>query len=165
MTRLKSCLIILMLTALAAAPFSKARAAEDEDLTVITSDRLTFDAEAQYALFEENVKVTDPSMDLTSDRLRVEFTEDNKVKSIIANGRVVMQQADKTAHADQASYDVVTGKIVLNGRPRVTRGADVLAGDVITFWRDDNRMICEPNARLVIYPKEGGTRSQLLGGD
>lgn len=138
---------------------------DDSDLTVITSEKLTFDANEQYAVFEKNVEVTDPNMRITADKLTVNFDQDNKVKSITAEGQVVMKQADKTAWSDMASYFVESGKIILSGNPRVRRGRDVLEGGTITFWRDDNRMVCEPNARLVIYPEKGGTRDQLLGGE
>lgn len=150
----------------ACASFAQSADNEDfSDITVITSDKLTFDAGEQYALFEKNVVVTDPDMNITSEKLTVHFTEENKVKTIIAEGSVVMKQADKTAWAERASYFVDSGKIVLNGTPRVQRGVDVLEGGAITFWRDDNRMVCEPNARLLIYPQQGGTREQLLGGE
>ena len=56
-----------------------------------------------------------------------------------------------------------TGKIVLAQKPRVLRGRDMLEGELITYWRDDNRMICQPQARLVIYPEQGGAKDGFLG--
>ena len=54
-------------------------------------------------------------------------------------------------------------KIVLAIKPRVTRGRDTLEGELITFWRDQNRMICQHQARLVIYPEKGGVKDQIFG--
>ena len=133
------------------------------DVTVITSDRLTFDYDKHFAVFERNVVVTDPDMQLAADKLTVQFDEGGKAQTIKADGRVTIQQADKTSHSAVATYDVATGKIVLAGKPQVTRGRDVLEGDVITFWRNENRMICQPQARLVIYPEKGGAKDQFLG--
>ena len=136
--------------------------AQPEDLTVITSDRLTFDYQKHFALFETNVVVVDPQIKILSDKMTVLFDEKSKAQSIKAEGNVYIVQDDKKAKAANANYEVDTGKIVLTGSPQVTRGKDILTGDTITFWRDQNKMICEPRARLVIYPSEGGARD-LLG--
>jgi len=171
MNRLDCCLGVLAVGGMlgAAGPGRAADAAapaESEitaDVTVITSDRLTFDYKKKYALFEQNVVVTDPELKLTSDRLTVVFDDKGKPTNIKAEGNVVLSQADKNAKAMVATYDVATGKIVLAGKPRVSRGRDILEGDVITFWRDENRMVCQPQARLVIYPDRDGSKSSLLG--
>lgn len=144
---------------------TKAELETGADVTVVTSDRLTFDYKKQYALFEHNVIVTDPRMQLAADRLTIHFTEDGKAQTIKAEGRVTITQEDKTAQSGLATYDLESGKIVLAIHPRVTRGRDVLEGEVITFWRDDNRMVCQPQARLVIYPEKGGLKEQFLGGE
>lgn len=130
-----------------------------EDLTVITSERLTFDYKAHYALFEENVVVVDPQMKIFADKMTVVFDDSNKAKTITAEGRVNIIQDDKKARSDKATYEVATGKIVLTGSPRVTRGKDILTAETITFWRDDNKMLCEPKARLIIYPQGNGASS------
>ena len=147
----------------AAAPGKDAELENGGDVTVVTSDRLTFDYKKRYALFEHNVIVTDPKMQLAADRLTIYFNEAGKAQSIKAEGRVTITQTDKTAQAGVASYDVESGKIVLADHPRVTRNKDTLEGDVITFWRNDNRMICQPQARLVIFPEKGGVKDKFLG--
>jgi lipopolysaccharide export system protein LptA len=134
-----------------------------DDVTVITSDRLTFDYSKQYALFDGNVIVTDPEMKLTSDKLTVRFSEENDVETIIAEGNVRIWQADKVATGGHAKYEVASGRIQLTRDPKVRRGKDLLEGTTITFWRDENKMVCEPQARLVIFPEKGGTRDQLFG--
>lgn len=136
---------------------------DEAEATVITSKRLTFDQTHQYALFEEDVVVVDASMRLTADRLAVFFDENNQADMIEAVGNVVMKQEDTTAWARKATYSVEAGTIFLEGSPRIQRGRDVLEGDTITFWREDNRMICEPRARLVLFPDEGGSRDFLWG--
>lgn len=133
------------------------------NLTVITSERLLFDYKKQYALFEEDVVVTDPELKLTADTMTVRFNEAGDVSLIVAKGNVTIEQADKVATSGLATYNVEQGKITLEENPRVKRGKDLLEGVIITFWRDDNKMICEPQARLVIYPEKGGTRDQLFG--
>jgi lipopolysaccharide export system protein LptA len=136
---------------------------DESQATVITATKLTFDQIQQYALFEENVEVTDPSIHMTADRMTVFFSEDNRAEGLEAVGRVVITQEDTKAWAQKATYDVVSGKIVLTGNPRIRRGRDLLEGDVITFWRDDNRMICEPRARLVLFPDDDSGSSRPRG--
>ncbi|MBU1694377.1 MAG: hypothetical protein KKC51_10495 [Verrucomicrobia bacterium] len=140
-----------------------AAAAEEEPVTVITSDRLTFDSNQRVALFEHNVLVTDAKMQLAADKLTVQFDDKGQAKTIKAEGRVTITQLDRTAQSEQALYDVPTGKIVLTGKPRVTRGRDVLEGEIITYWRNEDRMICQPGARLLIYPEKGGLQDQFRG--
>jgi lipopolysaccharide export system protein LptA len=168
MKRLQKKFVIVSLMA-AVATLSASAAGEKggglsaEAVTVITSEKLTFDYKKQYALFETNVLVTDPEMQLAADRLTVLFDDKRKAQSIKAEGRVTIRQADKTAQAGPATYDFKTGKIVLAIKPRVTRDRDMIEGEIITFWRDQNRMICQPQARLVIYPEKGGVKDQFFG--
>ena len=168
MKRLQKQFVILCVVA-AGAALSAAAAGEAEGgsameaVTVITSEKLTFDYKKQYALFENNVLVTDPEMQLAADRLTVIFDAKGKAQSIKAEGRVTIRQTDKTAQAGLATYDFESGKIVLAIQPRVTRGRDVLTGELITFWRDENRMICQPQAQLVIYPEKGDAKDPLFG--
>jgi lipopolysaccharide export system protein LptA len=120
--------------------------------TVITSDKLTFDYGQRFALFEDNVVVTDPDMNMTSDRLLITFSEENQITSIKADGRVIMTQEDKRGECQTASYDVETGRIVLTGAPKLIRQRDTLEADTITFYRDENRVVCYPRARVKFHP-------------
>ncbi len=138
------------------------KAGDGEEATVVTSERLTFDYKQKFALFEEHVVVTDPQMQLTSDKLLVVFDANNAVQSLKAEGSVTIRQADKVATSNVATYDVASGKIVLTGKPRVRRGRDLLEGEIITFWRNENRMVVYPQARLFIYPEKGGSNDPLL---
>jgi lipopolysaccharide transport protein LptA len=127
---------------------------EDEDVTEITSVRLTFDYAKNYAVFEENVVVIDPGMRLVADTLAVWFDKQGEVTLIKAEGRVRITQDDKIATAGEATYDVTTGKIVLVDSPRLQRGRHFLEGTIITYWRDRELLVVEPRSRLVIYPDE-----------
>lgn len=138
-------------------------AIDEAEATVITSERLTFDQGEQMALFEGNVVVRDPSMRMRADRLTVRFDARNQAEMIEAEGRVIIQQEETTAWAQNASYEVESGRIFLEGQPRIRRGRDILEGDTITFWRDTNKMICEPRARLVLFPEGEGPRGLFIG--
>jgi lipopolysaccharide export system protein LptA len=132
-------------------------------VTVITSEKLTFDYRNHFAVFEKDVVVTDPEMQLTSEKLTVQFNEKGDAEVIKAEGNVHISQLDKSATSQVATYDVATGRIVLAGKPKVLRGNDTLEGEVITYWRDENKMTCTTRARLVIHPGKSGSRTSLLG--
>jgi lipopolysaccharide export system protein LptA len=160
-------LIILLVLGAALAGTTRALAenaplADAGKLTVITSDKLTFDYTHHFALFDGNVVVVDPQMKLYADKMTVLFSVSNKVSEIKAEGKVFIVQEDKQARSEVAQYNVDQGIIVLTGKPQVTRGQDILTGDKITFWRDQNKMLVDARARLVINPKEGQA-SELMG--
>jgi len=134
----------------------------EEEATVITSLRLTFDYRNNYAVFEEDVVVTDPKMRMTSDRLAVWFDEEGSVSLIKAEGSVHIMQEDKTASSEEATYEVATGKIVLEKNPRLQRGLHYLEGTVITYYRNREILIVEPQSRLVIYPEGGQDPFEIM---
>lgn len=159
---LSALLLALLGVGAVRAPGEGGDLANAADLTVITSDKLTFDYNARFSLFEGNVVVIDPKMKLYADKMTVVFSVSNKVSEIKAEGKVYIVQDDKRARSDVAQYNVDQGIIVLTGKPQVTRGEDILTGDKITFWRNENKMLVEPRARLVINPQDGQAR-QLMG--
>ncbi len=127
------------------------------DATVVTAEKLTFDYIKKFALFENNVLVNDPRLQLSANRLTIVFTEDGGAQTIKAEGKVLLTQGDKKARAEVATYDVAAGKIVLaGGPPQVMQGRNILEGEVITFWRDEQRVECKPKARLVVYSEDFG---------
>ena len=145
------------------APTTKS-ASTASDVTVITSDKLTFDYLKQFAYFESNVVVVDPQMKIYADNMMVIFDEDNKARNIKAEGNVIIIQEDKRARAAVAEYKIDTGEITLTGKPMITSGKNIFTADVIRYWRDDERMEGKPNSRLIIYP-EGDARTDSLFGE
>jgi lipopolysaccharide export system protein LptA len=132
--------------------------------TVITSSKLTFDQDDRFALFEGSVFVNDPQMQLKCDNLLVRFEESGKVNWLEAVGAVTISQDDKRAVAERLTHDVESGEFVLTGSPKVYRGQDVLQGDTIRFWRGENRMVCEPKARLTIQLNAESVDKTILKG-
>lgn len=131
--------------------------------TVVTADKLTFDYIKKFALFENNVLVNDPRLQLSADRLTIIFTEDGGAQTIKAEGKVLLTQGEKKARSDVATYDVVSGKIVLaGGPPQVMQGRNILEGEVITFWRDEQKLECKPRARLVVYSEDFGEPDEIF---
>lgn len=122
------------------------------ELTVITSERLVYDGKKQFIELEGSVVISDPEMKMKADRVRIDLEGSNEVRQVAATGRVVISQADKHAWAGRATFTVAEGKFVLEDDPRVLRGGDMMTADRITFWQNQDRMECFPNARLILQP-------------
>ena len=120
--------------------------------TMITSKRLTFEPDIREAVFDGNVVVVDPEVTITSDTLRVRFTEDNKIQSVSAQGSVNISQGLRVGTCKDATYNVADGQIVMTGTPRIQDGKNVLKADVIRFSPHTSKIVCEPNAVLIMYP-------------
>lgn len=138
----------------------RARAENDTNCAVITSVRLIYDQKKSTAVFESQVVVTDAALKIESDRLTVLFANDKKVETINAEGNVVITRNALAANAQKAIYTVKNGKITLYGQPGIIRARDRLTAETIVFWRDSNRILCEPAAHLIMY-SEQDTRGQF----
>jgi len=150
---------MLILAIIGLAWCAAAPAGADTNSTVIDSTRLSYDPQKRMVVFDENVVVTDRELKIMSDRLEVFFTEDNKVDRIEAQGRVTIIRNDLKATGEKATYDIKEGKLQLTGNPLIQRDRDALTGKTITLWRNSKRILCEPNARLVITSEEDLSRS------
>jgi len=125
------------------------------DVTVITSKELFLNYKAKTVRFEQNVHVQDPKMAMDSSTLEVRFGERNEINWIEALANVRIVSETRQANAEKAVYDVKTDEFMLEGKPSLKDGKNTLYGERIRFWRATGRMVCEPRARLVIYPDKG----------
>lgn len=149
---LPACLVMLHASA-QETPATDAPAAEA--VTVITSDKLIFDYKQSFADFEGNVKVDDPGLDLTCDRMTVAFNKDDDVEKIVAKGSVYIVQDDFEALSEVATYDVQDGNIKLEVNPQVQKGKDILQGGTIIYNRFSEKLEALDGAKLLLYKKEG----------
>lgn len=141
---------VFLLAVLAAGP---ARAQSGNSNTVITADSMSFDYRRYVAVFQGHVVVQDPQVRMESEQLNIRFDEkDNSLKWVTAIGRVKLTYQEKSATCDKAVYMQSSGEVVLMGNARLGRGKDSVSGDKITFWLNEDRMVCEGQPKLVIYP-------------
>lgn len=121
----------------------------------ITSDSLVSGNDAKYAEFIGNVKATQGSDVITTDRLKIFFkktpqSNDNLIMNqesivkIVANGNVTIHFDNKVAVAEQAVYITATRVLVLSGpNSKIVSGSDSVAGEKITIYRADGRINVE----------------------
>lgn len=126
----------------------------ETNVTVITSVKLFLDYSQRTAFFEENVQVADSELTMDCESLDLRFGENNKIDWIEALTNVKIFHEGREAYAERVVYDVKVNEFLLEGNPRLIEGRNMLQGDRIRFWRESGKMICEPAARLVIFPDD-----------
>ncbi|MEI6421195.1 MAG: LptA/OstA family protein [Lentisphaerota bacterium] len=63
-------------------------------------------------------------------------------------------QGEQKASAGHADYDVKIGKIVLTkNNPVLKRGGDTLKGEIITIWRDNEKVEVQGGSEIKLNPK------------
>jgi lipopolysaccharide export system protein LptA len=138
----------------------------------IVADLLTSDSETRFAEFIGNVRATQGNTVITSDRLKIFYSENpegakdpstaqSAIKKIVASGNVTISFDDRVATAREAVYDTQQNTLVLSGSPSTVKsGLDSIMGEKITYNRTDGRITVEKgqNSRVeaVFHSKEGG---------
>lgn len=137
----------------------------------ITSDLLTTDNEAGVVEFSGNVRVTQGTTVILSDRLKVYYKKDadsaqkisggpGAVEKIVATGNVKIDFDDKKAVSNKAEYVTDTQVLVLSGPDsKVTTEKESVSGAKITLYRSDGRIKVEggegKRVEAVFYEAEG----------
>jgi len=83
--------------------------------------------------------------------MNVRFGENNEIDWIEALTEVKLLSEGREAYAGRAVYDITTDEFLLEDKPKIVDGRNMLLGERIRFWRATGRMVCEPSARLIIY--------------
>ena len=86
--------------------------------------------------------------------MNVRFGENNEIDWIEALTEVKLHNEGREAHAGRAVYDIATDEFLLEDEPKIVDGRNMLLGERIRFWRATGRMVCEPSARLIMYPDD-----------
>lgn len=174
-------LLLVLCLALALPAFAAKKKAEpkgDQPIHV-TSDRLEVDNKAQIATFIGKVKATQGDVVITSDRLLVYYDRDEKaakpkkgekpkglmdeggkVRMVVAIGHVKIVQRDRVGVGQKATYWAGGRKILLEGKATVWRGKNVVSGDKITVFLDEDRSVVHgaPGKRVTVTIVPGSKR-------
>ena len=140
--------------------------ADKSSKTTITADEMSYDYKRSIAIFQDNVIVVDPQIRLEADALTVLFGSTNEIKSVTAVGNVRIKSADKSASCNKAIYLAQSGEILLSGNAKLMRNNDTLEGKQITFWLNEERVLCKPG-KLIIHSGQERSETDVfnLGAD
>ncbi len=122
---------------------------------VITSRTMKADRTARTVVFKGDVEAREDFL-LCSDELYMNYSKTNDVQKIDARGHVRIFRDTGIARADKAVYNRQDHILILSGNAVVERCADIVTGDKITLYLDDDSALVEgsENGRVkaVIVP-------------
>ncbi|HEY5974353.1 MAG TPA: lipopolysaccharide transport periplasmic protein LptA [Geobacteraceae bacterium] len=159
MSRVLSLVIaVLCLTALAVGA-ERPVGGRDQQPIQIKSDQLLADNAKRSATFSGNVIARQGDLLIYADKLVVFYGENNGgVTRAEVTGNVRIVQGDRQGRADHGIYDSAAGTIVLDGKPQVFQGNDIITGTVITYFLEEQKSVVTggPGNRVeaVIHPRE-----------
>lgn len=129
----------------------------------ITSDTVEADQKQNTAMFKGNVVAKQEDVTLYANTLLIIYDPDTKkLKEIIATGNVKVVQLDRRATGKKATFDQDKNKVVLDGDAVVREGTNVIRGERITFYVEEERSVVEPgkggrvSTSITPPPKEEG---------
>jgi lipopolysaccharide export system protein LptA len=129
----------------------------------ITSDTVEADQKKNTATFKGNVVAKQEDVTLYANTLLIIYDPDTKkLKEIIATGNVKVVQLDRRATGQKVTFDQDKNEVVLDGDAVVREGTNVIRGERITFYVEEERSIVEPgkggrvSTSITPPPKEEG---------
>lgn len=123
----------------------------------IKSNELHADNDKKTAVFEGKVVARQADLTLYADRLVITYaSQGGDLNRVEAFGNVRIVQGKRQAFGAHATYENKSGKIVLDGNPRVLQGDDEVTGEVITYYVDEQRSVVtgggSSRVNAVIHP-------------
>lgn len=126
--------------------------------TRITADGMTYEADAQQVTFTKGVHVTRPDFEMWADKIIV-YLKPAKAKEpveegaaavadslaagdidrMVATGSVRMKRDKNVSTSGRATYTMDTAVLVLEDNPRLTDGENVITGEVVRYFMNENR--------------------------
>jgi lipopolysaccharide export system protein LptA len=152
---LKFLMICSLLTSVAfAAPV--ARKTNSNLPITIKSNELSADNKGKTAVFSGKVVAKQGDVTIFCDKMTVHYgAVQGDVDKIEADGNVRIVQTNRTGTGAHAVYESKEGKVTLTGgSPKVMQGADTVAGEVITYFIDEDRSnVTGGRVEATIHPK------------
>ena len=107
----------------------------------ITSDRVETYSKENLIIFKGNVMARQKDIVIYSDSLEAMVIEGGKgIERVIAGGNVKIQQGIRVANCQKAVFYNIDQKLVLTGDPKVWEGENMVSGDEIVFYIEQNRI-------------------------
>ncbi|HEY0275246.1 MAG TPA: lipopolysaccharide transport periplasmic protein LptA [Paenirhodobacter sp.] len=100
----------------------------------VTSDQLNVDQTTGVALFTGNVVVVQEGLRMNADKVTVDYLpgDSTQIKTMTADGHVVLVSPTEAAEGNHAVYDVPGGTVVMTGDVLLTQGPNIISGPKLT---------------------------------
>jgi len=110
----------------------------------ITSDTVEADQKKNSITFKGNVVAKQEDTTLYANTMVVHYDPDTKkLREIIATGNVKIVQLERRATGQRATFDQEENKIVLDGDAVVREGENVLRGERVIYYVNEERSVVE----------------------
>lgn len=122
----------------------------------VVSDQLDVDQQAGTAVFTGNVTASQGDLSLTAERVEVSYTtgEDRRIRRLHATGGVTLVTSEEAAEAEEATYEVIEGTILMVGDVLVTQGDSAIAGERMIIDMDTGTGRVEGRVRTIFQTGE-----------
>jgi len=143
--------------ALAWLPSSRPAAAAEpgaEPDVDIRADEADFDLQNRTAVYRGNVEAKDPQMRLSCQVLTAQWSEANRITSIVAQQQVELEVTDEQgttrATGTNAVYTAETDLVELTGEPKLVNRLGTLMADRVVLARAKGKLTATGNVRMVM---------------
>ena len=127
----------------------------------ITSDSVEADQKQNTVTFRGNVVAKQEDTTLYANTLIIRYDPNTKrLKEIMAIGSVKLVQLERRATSQKATFQQDENKVVLDGEAVVREGENVIRGERIIFYVDEEKSVVEGgkgsrvNTRITPRPRE-----------
>lgn len=145
-----------------AAPPSPVSPSPESQPITITSNNMEARKKENLVIFKGDVKAEQKDYTLYAKELYVYYADGKEIKEMIAIGNVRIVQLNKVATGEKAVYTRENRTVILTGRPQVKEDCDVVKGDKITIFLDEDKSLVEGGAnnrvKAVVHPKDEKTK-------
>ena len=136
----------------------------------ITSDTVEADQKTNTVIFKGNVVAKQEDTTLWANTLTILYDQTTKkIKEIIATGNVKVVKVERRATSQKATFDQGKNKVTFDGDAVVREGANVIRGERITYYVEEERSVVEPvkggrvSTSITPPPKEEGEEKKPRG--
>ena len=130
----------------------------------ITSERFEIMPNAERAIWSGAVVAKRDDLRIACDKLTAEFGERRRIKSIVCEGHVHMQQhasarggakqaVDREAWGERAHFDNERSLVTVTGHPEAREGENRIQGEKVLFFIEEDRVVVE-KPRMVLETEE-----------
>lgn len=142
---------LFLAVAIAAPPDKVGRKMRSDLPITIKSNELRADNKGKTAIFSGKVIAKQGDVSLYADKIVISYGDQKTdVEKIEAFGNVRIVQQNNTGIADHAVYESREGRIVLTGNPKVMQGGNIITGNTITYYVDDDRSVVSGGSDRVV---------------
>ncbi len=148
-------LIIFMLLFLTV--YAEENNTNKKEPTVITADKLEYSNKEKIAVYTGNVEVKKGNITINADNVKIYLNDKGDVSKIFAVGNVFFRQENKWGKSKEAEYYKDKNLIILRKDAEVHQDKDVVEGDEIYYYVDEEKAIATSQTkrvRSIFFPKD-----------